>query len=96
MTTPDGIGRGTALSAGALVGIGTIAAVIATAFIALDLWLPTWSAGLIVTGWLTLVACLTALVGGDRVRAVQPAAPQRAIRTTRKDIEIASAWTGRS
>ena len=78
-----------ALSAAAIIGLGAVGAGIATAIIALDLWLPTWVAALIVTGALTLIATLTALAGGDRFRAAAPAAPERAIQTTREDIEIA-------
>ena len=81
-----GIGAGLFGTAGitALFGVGTL---ITTAILALALVLPAWSAALIVTVALFVVAAVVALVGKRHVSEATPPTPQGTLGSVKRDIE---------
>jgi hypothetical protein len=83
-----GIGAG-ALGAAALIGIFTFAAFTATLILALSEAVDAWLAALIVTVVYGAVAGVLALVGKQRVERGSPPVPERAIETTKQDVEAA-------
>ncbi len=81
-----GIGAGMFGGAGvtALYAVGAlIAAIIAALALAMDVWL----AALIVAVVLGVVAGVLALQARAKVKAATPPTPERALRTTRRDVE---------
>jgi membrane protein implicated in regulation of membrane protease activity len=81
-----GVGIGMFGGAGMLAFFG-IAALITTAVLVLDLWLPAWVAALVVTFVLLAAAAVVALLGRKQVRAATPPMPERAIEGVKQDIE---------
>ena len=79
-----GLGAGL-FSAAGLLGFFGLAALIATAIIALDLALPLWASALIVTGVIFVAAALAALIGKKQVAQASPK-PERAVEGVQKDI----------
>jgi uncharacterized membrane protein YqjE len=80
-----GIGVGLFSVAG-LMALYGLAALLATVVILLDLVLPLWAAGLIVTGVLFAVAGVAALTGKKQVTQATPAAPEKAIAGVKDDV----------
>ncbi|MGR8007240.1 phage holin family protein [Streptomyces hypolithicus] len=85
-------GKKVGLGGGLFTGVGLTAflalqALVATAFAALAVALPVWAAGLIVTGVLTAVAAVLALLGRSKTRAATPLAPEEAARSVKTDIQ---------
>ena len=68
----------------ALYGVG---ALIATLIIVLDLFLPLWLAGLIVTVVLFAVAGILALLGKKQVTRAVPPEPTAAIQSIKADVD---------
>jgi uncharacterized membrane protein YqjE len=88
--TQAGIGAGMFGGAGvfALYGLGAlITAIIALLATAMD----TWVAALITAVVLFAIAGVAALLGKNRVQQATPPAPERAIESSRKDIETTKA-----
>ena len=83
-----GIGAG-AFGAAALIGLFAFAALTATLILALDEAMDAWLAALIVTVVYAAVAGVLALVGKGRVEEGSPPVPERAIETTKEDVEAA-------
>jgi len=81
-----GVGVGLFSVAG-LVALYGVAALLATAVIALDLALPLWASALIVTGVLFAAAGVAALLGKKKVGQATPAAPEKAIAGLKEDVE---------
>ena len=81
-----GVGVGL-FSAAGLVALYGVAALLATAVIALDLALPLWLSALIVTVVLFAVAGVAALMGKKKVSEATPAAPEKAIAGLKQDVE---------
>ena len=81
-----GLGIGLFSGAGLLALYG-IAGLLTTAVIALDLALPLWLAGLIVTVTLFVAAGIAALVGKKQVAQAAPLTPEKAIAGAKQDIE---------
>jgi uncharacterized membrane protein YqjE len=80
-----GIGVGL-FSAAGLFALYGLAVLLATAVILLDLVLPLWAAGLIVTAVLFAVAGVAALTGKKQVSQATPPAPEKAIAGAKKDV----------
>jgi len=83
-----GIGAG-AFGAAALVGLFALGALTATAILALATAMDAWLAALIVAVVYAAIAGVLALVGKGRVQAATPPVPERAIETTKEDVEWA-------
>jgi hypothetical protein len=83
-----GIGAG-AFGGAAFVGVFALGALTATLILALSTAVDAWFAGLIVTAAYAGLAGVLALVGRSRVEAGTPPVPERAIETTRQDVEHA-------
>ena len=83
-----GIGAG-AFGGAALLGFFAFAALTATLVLALAEAVDAWLAALIVAAVYGAVAGVLALAGKDRVERGSPPVPERAIETTREDIEAA-------
>jgi uncharacterized membrane protein YqjE len=81
-----GVGVGL-FSAAGLVALYGVAALLATAVIALDLALPLWLSALIVTVVLFAAAGVAALMGKKKVSAATPPAPEKAIAGLKQDVE---------
>src|SRR5690606_31409409 len=73
-------------SAGGVLGLFGLGALITAAILALALVLPAWAAALIVAGVLFVIAALVALVGRSRVRRASPT-PQRTMDTVKADVD---------
>jgi VIT1/CCC1 family predicted Fe2+/Mn2+ transporter len=84
-----GTGAGLFGTAGVLTLYG-VAALLATAIIALDLVLPLWLSALIVGVVLLIVAAVMALVGRRQVREAAPPLPERAVSGVRADVHTVS------
>jgi uncharacterized membrane protein YqjE len=82
-----GVGLGMFSAAGLLAFFG-VAALVATAVLALAEALPGWAAALIVAGALLLIAGIFALVGKGKVSDGQPLKPERAVAGVQEDIAI--------
>jgi hypothetical protein len=92
-----GIGAG-AFGGAAIVALFALGALVATAILALATAMNAWLAALIVAVVLGAVAGALALAGRERVAAGTPPAPERAIDSTKHDIQTAkhSVHQGRS
>lgn len=80
-----GVGAGLFGGAG-LVALFGVGALIATVILALALVLPAWSAALIVTVVLFVIAGVAAAVGKNHVSRATPPAPERTIGSVKRDI----------
>jgi hypothetical protein len=96
-------GKKIGAGAGAFGAAGVVAlymggALVATAILALSEAVDAWLAGLIVTVVLGAIAAILALTGKKSVDAGSPPVPERAIGTTKEDIQTAKqrAREGRS
>ena len=83
-----GIGAGAFGGAGAL-GLYALGALTATFILALAEIVEPWLAALIVTVAYAGIAGILALVGKQRVQAGSPPTPERAIESTKVDVETA-------
>lgn len=84
------IGTGLGAFGGAgLVALLAAGALTATFILALSTAVDAWLAGLIVTVAYSAVAAVMALVGRRKIESGTPPIPERAIETTRQDIETA-------
>ena len=83
-----GVGAGAFGGAGAL-GFYALGALVVTAILALAEAIAPWLAALAVTLVLAALAATLGLIGKRRVDAGTPPAPERAIRSTKLDIEAA-------
>jgi uncharacterized small protein (DUF1192 family) len=81
-----GIGAGLFGTAG-LLGFYGAAVLIATAILALALWLPAWAAALIVGVVLLAAAGVAAMLGRNKVAEATPAKPERTFENVREDVE---------
>ena len=89
-------GRKAGMGAGLFGGAGLFAifgfAALTTAAIAgLSTVLPVWASALIVAGVYLLVAGISAKLGLGKVQEAGPPTPERAIESTRQDLEVAKA-----
>ncbi|GIG21570.1 membrane protein [Cellulomonas chitinilytica] len=85
-----GLGAGLVAAAG-LLSLYLLAAVIATAILALcTVWAP-WLAALVVTGVLLLIIVVLALVGVNRLKKGSPPKPTRALENVQQDIDAVKA-----
>jgi uncharacterized membrane protein YqjE len=69
----------------AVFGLGTL---IATAILLLALAIPAWSAALLVTVALFVLAGILALIGRKQVRRAVPPVPTDAAEEVRRDVEV--------
>jgi tetrahydromethanopterin S-methyltransferase subunit C len=83
-----GIGAGAFGGAG-LFGFYAFGALTAVLILVLAEFVDSWLAALIVTVVYAAVAGVLALVGRTRVQEASPPVPERAIESTREDIEVA-------
>jgi tetrahydromethanopterin S-methyltransferase subunit C len=83
-----GIGAG-AFGAAGLIGVLALGAVTAAAILALAEAVDTWLAALIVGLVYAAVAGILALLGRSRVQAGTPPVPERAIESSKEDVEAA-------
>jgi Putative Actinobacterial Holin-X, holin superfamily III len=83
-----GIGAG-AFGAAGLTGVLALGAVTAAAILALAEAVDTWLAALIVAVVYAAVAGILALLGRSRVQAGTPPVPERAIESSKEDVEAA-------
>jgi MFS family permease len=92
-----GAGAG-AFGAAGVVALYMVGALVATVILALSEALDAWLAALIVTVALGAIAAVLALTGKKSVHAGSPPVPERAIDTTKEDIDTAKqrAREGRS
>jgi uncharacterized membrane protein YqjE len=82
-----GLGAGM-LGGGGLVALFGLGALVAAAILALDLAVAGWLAALIVAVVLFAIAGVAALAGKSRVQRATPPAPQQAIESTRRDVQV--------
>jgi hypothetical protein len=92
-----GIGAG-AFGVAGLVGLFALGALTATLILALAMAMEGWLAALIVTVLYAAIAGVAALLGKRKVDEGTPPVPERAIETTKEDVEYVkqSAKEGRS
>jgi tetrahydromethanopterin S-methyltransferase subunit C len=83
-----GIGAG-AFGAAGLIGVLALGAVTTAAILALAEAVDTWLAALIVGLIYAAVAGILALIGRSRVQAGTPPVPERAIESSKEDVEAA-------
>jgi hypothetical protein len=83
-----GIGAGAFGGAGA-IGFYALGALTATFILALAEAVEPWLAALIVTVVYAAIAGILALVGKKRIEAGSPPTPERAIESTKEDVETA-------
>jgi tetrahydromethanopterin S-methyltransferase subunit C len=83
-----GIGAG-AFGAAGLIGVLALGAVTAAAILALAEAVDTWLAALIVGLVYAAVAGILALMGRSRVQSGTPPVPERAIASSKEDVEAA-------
>lgn len=83
-----GIGAG-AFGAAGLIGVLALGAVTAAAILALAEAVDAWLAALIVGLVYAAVAGILALLGRSRVQAGTPPVPERAIESSKEDVEAA-------
>jgi hypothetical protein len=81
-----GIGAG-AFGAAAFVGVFALGALTATVILALATALDAWLAALIVTAIYAVAAGILALFGKRKVETGTPPVPERAIESTKEDVE---------
>jgi len=79
-----GLGAGLFSAAGLLALFG-VATLVATAIIALALFLPLWASSLIVTAVLLITAGIAAMVGKNHLQQASPS-PERTIENVQRDI----------
>ena len=81
-------GRGAGMfGAAGLFGAGAFAAITACAILALSTFLAGWLAALIVAGVYAAIAGLFALRGKQRLKQATPPVPERAVDSTKEDLE---------
>lgn len=85
-----GVGVG-AFGAAGVVGLYMGGALVATAILALSEAMDAWLAALIVAVVLGVIAAILALTGKKSVKAGSPPLPERAIGTTKQDVDTAKA-----
>ena len=85
-----GIGAG-AFGAAGLVGLYAVGAITACLILALSTAVAGWLAALIVGVVYAIVAGVLALVGKQKTQAGAPPVPERAISSTKEDVEWAKA-----
>jgi hypothetical protein len=83
-----GIGAG-AFGGAALVGLYAVGALTAAVILALSTAIDAWLAALIVGVVYAAVAGVLALVGKNKAQAGSPPVPERAIESTKEDVEWA-------
>jgi tetrahydromethanopterin S-methyltransferase subunit C len=83
-----GIGAG-AFGAAGLIGVLALGAVTAAAILALAEAVDSWLAALIVGLVYAAVAGILALIGRSRVQSGTPPVPERAIESSKEDVEAA-------
>ncbi len=83
-----GIGAG-AFGGAALVGLYAVGALTAAVILALSTAIDAWLAALIVGVVYAAVAGVLALVGKNKAQAGSPPVPERAISSTKEDVEWA-------
>lgn len=83
-----GVGVG-AFGAAGVVALYAVGALVATAILLLAEAVTPWLAALIVTVVLAAIAGILALTGKKSVEAGSPPVPERAIETSREDIQVA-------
>jgi hypothetical protein len=83
-----GVGAG-AFGAAGIVALFAVGALTATLILALATAMSAWLAALIVTAVYGAVAGALALVGRQRVEAGTPPVPERAIESSKQDVETA-------
>jgi hypothetical protein len=83
-----GVGAG-AFGAAGIVALFAVGALTATLILALATAMSAWLAALIVTAVYGAVAGVLALVGRQRVEAGTPPVPERAIESSKQDVETA-------
>jgi Putative Actinobacterial Holin-X, holin superfamily III len=83
-----GVGAG-AFGAAGIVALFAVGALTATLILALATAMSAWLAALIVTALYGAVAGALALVGRQRVEAGTPPVPERAIESSKQDVETA-------
>jgi uncharacterized membrane protein YqjE len=76
-----------ALAAAGVVGLVALGMVAATLTAVIAVWLPVWTAALIVTVFLILVVGLLALTGVGRLKAAMPLLPAETVSTLKQDVE---------
>jgi hypothetical protein len=81
-----GVGAG-AFGAASLIGLFAFGALTATLILALAMAIEGWLAALIVTVLYTAIAGVMALLGKRKVDEGTPPVPERAIDTTKEDLE---------
>jgi len=81
-----GIGAG-AFGVAGMIGLFALGALTAALILALATAMPGWLAALIVTVVYAAIAGAATLVGKSRVEAGTPPVPERAIDTTKEDVE---------
>jgi putative superfamily III holin-X len=81
-----GIGAG-AFGAAGLIGLFAVGALTAALILALATAMTAWLAALIVAAVYAAIAGAAVLVGKSRVEAGTPPVPERAIDTTKEDVE---------
>jgi uncharacterized membrane protein YqjE len=89
-------GRKAGLGAGLFGGAGLFAifgfaALTTAAIAALSTTLPVWASALIVAGVYLLIAAVSAKLGLGKVQEATPPAPERAIESTKQDVELTKA-----
>lgn len=80
-----GMGAGMLGGAGVIAGYG-VAALLVAIVAALDLVLPLWAAALIVAAVLLAAAAVMGMRGRKQVTEAVPPVPERAVASTRRDI----------
>lgn len=65
-----------------------VIAIVVTLVNVLSLWMPSWAAGLVVTGFFLLVALILGLIGYRKIKKALPLTPDAAIRGIRHDIGV--------
>ena len=83
-----GVGAG-AFGAAGIVALFAVGALTATLILALATAMSAWLAALIVTALYGAIAGILALVGRQRVEAGTPPVPERAIESSKEDVETA-------
>ncbi len=73
--------------AGGLLALYGLGALVAAAVLALVLVVPAWAAALIVGAALLAVAGAISLVGKKQVQQATPAAPEKTVRSVKRDID---------
>ncbi|MFF7127230.1 phage holin family protein [Streptomyces sp. NPDC008240] len=80
-------GKGSGLFGGAgVVGFLMLQVLVATAIAALSVTLPVWTAGLIVTAVLGVVAAVMAMSGKKQVDQAAPPAPEQTVENVKADV----------